>query len=197
MRYTIILVILSALILAGCGGTKKTGELGASTKALESIPDWFTNPPVDPNYLFATGTATSIDMQLARDKASTSARNQIAKSIESNFKGLSKRFQEEVGTEENAQYLDMFTQAISEVTSQVLHGVSIDKADFQKEGNRFRAYVLAKMPLGATNQALLNKLKQQEEMYTRFRATQAFQELEEQTEKFERWKNQDEGGQLD
>ncbi len=190
-RLIIILVLfLSLSLIIGCGGTKKQGITPPATKdVIKSAPDWYLNPPQDPNYIFATGTATSRDMQLARDKAADAARMDIAKTIETRFNGLSKRFQEEVGTAEDAQYLDMFTQATKAVVSTVLSGVNIDKTDIGAEGGVYRAWVLMKMPLGATSQALLNKIKQQEQLYTRFRATQVFEELEKETEAFEKWKS--------
>jgi len=190
MRFTTaVLILLSILLLAGCAGKKQTTLIPEPTKeTMESIPNWYMSPPTDPNFLFATGTATSRDMQLARDKAADQARMGIAKTVETKFNGLSKRFQEEVGTGEDAQYLDMFTQATKAVVSTMLSGATIDKADMNPESGVFRAYVLMKMPIGASSQALLNKLKQQEQMYTRFRSTQVFEELEKETEKFQNWK---------
>jgi len=180
---TISLVLILVTIIVGCGGTQKTGITPPATSAvIESAPEWFLTPPQDPNFLFATGTATSRDMQLARDKASDAARMEIVKSIETHFDGLSKRFQEEVGTSADAQYLDQFTQATKSVASQVLSGVSIDKTSLATEAGIFRAYVLLKMSLAASDQALLNKIKQQEQLYTRFRSTQVFDELQKEVE---------------
>ncbi len=100
----VILVLLSLFLIAGCGGKKKTTSITqeATQKVIESVPSWYLNPPSDPNFLFATGTATSRDMQLSRDKAADQARMGIAKTVETKFNGLSKRFQEEVGTGEEA-----------------------------------------------------------------------------------------------
>ncbi len=181
---------LAVLLLTGCGGPKEmTGITPRATgETIEGIPKWFSNPPSDPNFIFTRGTATSRDMQLAQDKAGDAARMEMAKTIETKFEGLSKRFQEEVGTGEDAQYLDMFTQATKAVVSQVLIGVTIDKSESRNEQGLFRSYVLLKMPVGASSQALLNKLKQQERLYTRFRSSQVFKELERETEKFEQWK---------
>ena len=191
MRFTkVVLVLMVAVILIGCGASKQ--QVGVTSKAtqesMEVIPSWYLNPPEDPNYIITTGTATSRDLQLARDKASDAARMDIAKTIETKFKGLSKRFQEEVGTGEEAQYLDQFTQATKAVVSTVLSGAIIDKTEVKNEAGTFRVYVLMKMPIGASSQALMNKLKQQEQLYTRFRASETFKDLEAETEKFEQFK---------
>jgi len=182
-------VLLAAVCLAGCAAKPKTGITPPATPAvIESAPKWYLAPPQDPNFMFATGTATSRDMQLARDKASDAARMDMAKSIETRFDGLSKRFQEEVGTAIDAQYLDQFTQATKSVVSQVLTGVTIDQSTVANESGVFRFYVLMKMPLGASSEALLNRIKQQEQLYTRFRSSEVFKELETETQKFEDWK---------
>ncbi len=191
MRFIkVAFVLMFAVVLIGCGASKQ--QVGITKKAtqetLEDIPGWYLDPPSDPNFIITTGTATSRDLQLARDKASDAARMDIAKAIETKFKGLSKRFQEEVGTGDEAQYLDQFTQATKAVVSTVLSGATIDKTEVKNEAGTFRVYVLMKMPIGASSQALMNKLKQQEQLYTRFRASEVGKELDEEVEKFEKWK---------
>jgi hypothetical protein len=49
---------------------------------------------------------------------------------------------------------------------------------------------MVKMAVGSTSEALLNKLKKEEQMYTRFRASQVFQELEDETQKYDQWKKE-------
>jgi len=192
MRRTAVTIGLAAgvcLLFIGCGGAKKTGITPPATpETIKKIPDWYLKPPTDDDFLFATGTATSRDMQLARDKASDAARLEMAKACEVRMQGISKRFQEEVGQAESAQYLDQYTQAVQGVVSTVLTGVSVDKNEVLNENGVFRMYVLLKMPLGSTSSALLERIKQQEQLYTRFRSTQVFEELEKEAQKFEDWK---------
>ncbi len=190
VRYRGLMLLLALLILVSCGGPRHMTSLTpiATKETMQNIPKWYMNPPSDPNYIFATGTATSRDLQLARDKATSTARMEIAKTVETRMNGISKRFQEEVGTGTDSQYLDQFTQATKEVVSTVLSGVAVDKTEITNEAGVFRAYVLLNMPIGATSQALLDKIKQQEQLYTRFRSSQVFEELNAETEKFEEWK---------
>ena len=87
------LLVTLSLMLTGCGGSK-------SLEATDTgdIPDWFTNVPKDPNFLYGAKTATSRDLQLAFDKAATDARAEIGRQVEIKVEGLQKRFQEETGT---------------------------------------------------------------------------------------------------
>src|SRR3990172_1979317 len=91
-------ILLLALVVAvGCGGTKHAGITPPATEAvIESAPKWFINPPQEDDFIFGAGTATSRDMQLAKDKAAETARFEVAKAIETQYEAISKRFQEEV-----------------------------------------------------------------------------------------------------
>ena len=44
------------------------------------------------------------------------------------------------------------------------------------------------MPIGDANAAIVNRIKAQQNLYTRFRASQAFTELEADVENYEKWK---------
>jgi hypothetical protein len=176
-----LLVIVPALV--GCGGSKSLQSPGEG-----DVPDWFNNPPNDPNYLFQSSTATSRDLQLAIDKATTSARAEIGRQVDVKVKALQKRFDEEVGIGEDSELMQQFTSATKTVVSTSLSGSSVIKQKQSREGSIWRAYVLVEYPIGAANQALLDQIKKSQNMYTRFRASEAFEELEEETRKYEEWK---------
>jgi hypothetical protein len=181
-KIMLILSILTvSLLYVGCGGSKH--NLPATTEGDE--PEWYTNVPEDPNILFAAKTATSRDKQLAIDKAVQDARAEIAKQLEVKVQGLEKRFTEETGIGEDSQLLDQFTKANKTIVNQSLIGSKIEKQKTIKDGNTYRAYVLVKLPLGAAKEALLKQIKQNEQIYTKVRASQTFQELDKEIEKME------------
>ncbi len=187
VRTTILSLVL--IVIVGCGGTKHAGITPPATKAvIESAPKWFLDPPKDDDYISGAGTATSRDMQLAKDKAAETARFEVAKAIETRYEAISKRFQEEVGTALDAQYLDQFTQATKAVVSQVLTGVTVDKVSISEESGVFRSYALVKLPLGAASEALMKRIKEQDQLYTRFRSTEVYNELDKDVQRFEEWK---------
>ena len=183
-------ILALAFVVAACGAGSKIADLTPvpNSEVLKRAPAWFTDVPKDPNNLFAAATATSTDMQLAINKAQTEGRNQLAQQMEVNFNGLQKRFQEEVGVGDGSEYLDQFTLAYKSVVSTVMHGSRISKQDLQQERQIWRSYVLIEMPIGAANEQLMAKIKANQNLYTRFRATEAFKELDGEIEKFEQWK---------
>lgn len=181
--FAMTLVIFIGIFLFSCGGGKSTVK-GSNIEA----PEWYLNPPQDPNYIMAVATATSPDMQLAIDKAKNLARTDIAQQLEVKIKALEKNFREQVGGGDDAQLLEQFTSVNKTVVSTVLRGVRVKQQEIKKEGSQFRAYVLMEMPFGAAAEELLNQMKKQKEMYTRFRATQAFQDLEKEVGEYEKFK---------
>jgi len=180
-----VAILLAAVIAAGCAGSKGLHEAGAA-----DIPEWFTNNPQDPNYLFSAKTATSRDMQMSIDAAVQAARTEIGRQTEVKISSIQKRFQEEVGIGEESELMQQFTQASKTVVSTSLSGSRVRHQKVKKDGSLWRSYVLVEYPLGAANQALMQQLKSNREMYTRFRATEAFQELSDEVAAFEQSKQQ-------
>lgn len=177
------LLVIFFAIFTGCS-TKNTMELEAPVE----VPKWFATPPSDKDYLYGVATAASKDLQLALNKAATDARAEIARQTDIRVQGLQKKFDEETGLGADAQLLQMYTQATKTVVSTSLNGSKVKDQSFQKIGNIYRAFVLAEFPVGAANQEFLNQLKAREELYTRFRATQTFKELEDELKRYEDWK---------
>lgn len=153
-----------------------------------SIPWFITETPSDPNYIFASAIGESQTMQLAIDKATVDARAEIARQVEVQLQSLQKKFDEEVGIGENSTLLGQFTEATKTVVSTALSGSKVVEKEFEETDNGYRVYVLAQYPIGAANDAFLQQIKKKEELYTRFRSSQAFEDLEKEVQKYEAWK---------
>lgn len=184
-KWILLLIPILGTAIAGCGGSKSLQSAGTG-----DIPGWYTNVPQDPNYLFAANSQTSQDMQLAIDKATEAARTDIGRQEQVRVEGLQKRFSEETGTGSDAQLLQMFTQAEKTVVSTTLQGSRVKKQKIVRDGNLWRAYVLVEYPIGATNEALMQEIKSNNEMYTRFRASQAFKELQNEVNQYDKYKQE-------
>mgnify|MGYP000574904233 CR=1 FL=1 len=117
-------------------------------------------------------------------------RVEIARQLETKINSMFKRPREEVGAGEDAEFLTQTTDVSKSVTSKVLSGSRAAKTKSVKEGMIFRAYVLMEMPIGSANAALMDAIKKQEHMNTRFRASEGFQELEDEVDKYEEYKKE-------
>ena len=191
MRYTLFFMAsLMVAALIGCGSSKPMQSADTG-----DIPDWFTNVPQDPNYLYSANTQVSQDLQLAIDKAVTGARSEIGRQVEVKLEGLQKKFSEETGTGSDAQLLQMFTEAEKTVVSTTLNGSRVKYQKQVKDGELWRSYVLVEYPIGAANTALMEQIKNNTQMYTRFRASESFKELQDEVDKYDKYKQAQEQGQ--
>jgi hypothetical protein len=184
MRKVVALLAgLMFVVVIGCSSSKPMQSADTG-----DIPEWFTNIPQDPNFLYAANTQASQDLQLAIDKAVTGARSEVGRQLEVKLEGLQKKFSEETGTGSDAQLLQMFTQAEKTVVSTTLNGSRVKYQKQVKDGELWRSYVLVEYPIGAANTALMQQIKNNEQMYTRFRASESFKELQGEVDKYEKYK---------
>lgn len=172
-----IILIVLVVSMFGCG-KKMVKE--------SKIPEWFMNVPSDPDFLFAANSATSSRMQIAIDKAKSGARLNISQQLTVKVKGLTKKFEEEIGSGENTELNEFFSQTMKSVTSQTLRGSRIKLKKVVPQGNgQYRVYVLMELPLNALKTNIVKAVKKKN-LYERFRASKAFDEMNEEVEAYEK-----------
>lgn len=180
MRFSAITPLLAGIsLLCACGGPKTVNLAPRpNQEVVKQIPEWLLKPPADQDHLYAAASATSRDLQVALQKARINAQTDLAQQLNNRLANLTKQFQEETGMAEDSALLSQFSSATKAVTQQTLEGARVDQQQVLPEKEVYRAYVLMSLPLGQANQLLMSKLKANQELYTRFRATQAFDELD-------------------
>ena len=190
MKKILGLLFTIILLSIGCASRGVT-----EVKGIE-IPDWYLNPTQDDNYIIGKATATSQDLQLSIDKAKQQARLDIAENLESHIMGLIKKFEEEIGDVEEGEFLQQFTQVSKNVVDQTLVGSRVRKQEVKEEGKGFRAFMMMELPVGEAREKLLELLSsgENENLYTRFRASQSFQELKEEIESLREYKEGEKEG---
>lgn len=170
-----LFLLVGALLVTSCSQTEST----TSQIDGRDVPAWFLdNRPMDPHHIFAAATATSSRMQTASSKAASRARGNIAATMETRFQGLTKQFQEEVGAGPNAESLSQFTQAYKSVVNQTINGAEVVEREIQREDGEYRAFVLMRMPMGEAQQRLMQQIQMNRDAFSRFRASQAYEDLE-------------------
>jgi len=182
-------LVLIPFLVAACHHAPRSTDLSpaASKETIKGLPGWYLKPPTDKNFLYAPATAVSRDVQVAINKAEAEGRNGLAQQLEVKYGSLSKRFVEEVGRE-GSQLLDQYTQAYKAVVSQTLYGTRAKQQTLKTEGDVYRATVLMELPVGEASKKLLEQIRAQEQLYTRFRATEVFKELDAEVQRYEAWK---------
>lgn len=186
LMLTVGTTLVLFMMLAGCGGSPETLQ---ATKTGD-IPDWYPNAPQETLFARSANTAVSQDLQVAVDKATTGARAELGRIVETRVNALQKRFEEETGAGLDAQLLAQFTQATKLVVSTTLNGSRMKDQRTVKDGTNWRAYVLMELPMGAANAALMDEIKKNKDLYTRFRGGEVYKELDTEVQKYEEWKQQ-------
>jgi len=179
-------MLMALVLLAGCGGGPETMQATSTG----DIPDWYPNAPQEALYARSANTAVSQDLQIAIDKATTGARAELGRIVETKVNALQKRFEEETGAGQEATLLQQFTQATKLVVSTTMNGSRMKDQRTVRDGTMWRAYVLMELPLGVANATLLDEIKKNKELYTKFRASEAYKDLDSEVQKYEEWKKQ-------
>lgn len=143
------------------------------------LPDWYLTPPTDQHAAYAPGTGVSGDLQLAIDKAVLTAKRQLADRINGKLSSKTKEFVAESGAEGDA-ILQAETEraTINLITEANLAGYEVTRKEVISMGALFRAYVLLRYPLGGANRLLMDRVKHDDAVAGRLRASKAFLELE-------------------
>ena len=181
-RITSLAGSLATCMALACGSGTFDLAPPSARSTVEKAPDWMLNVPVDDDHLSAAATATSRDFQLAVDKAHNLALVDIGRQLGSHMKNLTRQFQEETGLAADSQLLTEFSSVTKAMVDETLVGARIARRRLISEGNIYRAFVLVELPIGDANLALAQKLKSDEALYTRFRATRAYAELDDEVQ---------------
>jgi hypothetical protein len=184
-----VILLGIALTATACGGRARIeeGTVPVANKAtLGAMPGWFKDPPnANDTWLYAPATATSLDVQIALNKAQAEGRVGLATQLEVKYGALTRRFAEETGLGRGAQLLNEYEQTYKAVVSQVLIGTFAKEQKFGIDAGTYRAWVLMALPVGEASKRLLDQLRTQEQLYTRIQATKAYKELNEEVERYE------------
>lgn len=188
------LVVLSVLVvcsLVGCKSAKVQSQKGPFEIMQEKA-----NAITDAGGLAAVGIGSSRTVSLALDKAKTRGRTEVAMILESKVDALKKDFTEEIGEGEAAEYNALFSAASKTVAHQILRGSVPKDLKYDTQGSLTTAWALMVVDPKVVADAFADQKNTQRALYTRFRASQAFNELDEEVKKYEDFKQKDQGGMM-
>jgi len=181
----IILAGLFSLVFWNCSGNKPKFK-AASNNHLEKLQKK-KNKFNKKGILAEIAIGESTNLQVAINKAELEARAKLSRSVESKTSSLQKKFQEEVGNE----FLDHFKQVAKTVTDRVMHGTSLVETPFEKNGDGvYRVYGLMVLDYELYAKALSGEISANNAMKTRWQASRAYQELEDEVKAYQQWKQE-------
>jgi len=187
----LVLVTAIGAILTGCGTTdiyEKRAEAArdrqerAVDRALDQAPKWMTELPKSKDAVFASGTASSGDYNMALGIARTNAFEGICMAAGGEVKSQTKVFRTD--TEKSSTALN--TTAIKSMCPKVdITGAEVKDTKMVRDGTRFRAYVLVALPMGEANTLATTKEANRQARRAMSQRDQEFRELDAQKPKSE------------
>ncbi|MBF0433125.1 MAG: LPP20 family lipoprotein [Fibrobacteria bacterium] len=171
----------------GCAGGVK-GQKGGDD-LLAKLND-AKNKLKDEGIIAEVATATSQDLQTAINKVELEARAMLTRSLETKSSSLQKSFKEEVGEE----YLDHFSQVTKNVSSKVLRGTTLRDTPYRKNDGKYEVFGLMVMDPKVFADAMAAEMAANEAMKTRWLASKAYKELDQEIKAFEQFKDKNTPG---
>jgi len=177
-------------MVVGCSATRTS-----SAKTPFEIIQEKANAITAAGGLAAVGVGSSRTVHLALDKAKTRGRTELAHIMETKVDSLKKDFSEEIGSADGAELNELFSAASKHVAHQILRGSVPKDLKYDTQDNMTSAWALMVVDPKVIADAFANQANTARHLYTRFRASQAFAELDEEIKKFEDFKAK-EGGMM-
>ena len=144
-------------------------------RTVVSAPDWFVRLPEDTaDMMFAAGTATSVDEQMAYNKARMFAEQKLIETMTARVRSLTKSYRADSGDALN----ERFEQTIQKTASGELIGAQRVDSRATHDGRYYKVYVLIRYPLGESNVLRKERNQTQARKESELRSGRAHQELD-------------------
>ncbi len=176
--------LIAAALLAGCSSTPES-KAKAQRPLFNDFQEMSTEV-LESGGLAVVGIGESKSLEIALNKAKTRGRVELAQMLETKIEALQKDFVEEVGLAENAQILAQFSSTSQAITSQQIRGSAAKELKYEIINGTVTAYALMEL----NPKIVMNQLAKEEELYTRFRATKAFESLDAEIKEYEAYRKE-------
>ena len=190
---------VSVLALSACSSTQDKALPGTNNavnvtyeykrdrvqEQIGGIPEWFKEQPEDNDNIFSAGTAVTPDLQFSIDAAVLNAKVILADRINSRMRSQAKQFKAKVGSGDlDAAVISEFERAVKNITADTdVSGYHMAEVEVVPHGTQYRAFVLLEYSDSEARKILTNRLRKDEMLFNKLRATKAWKELDENADK--------------
>ena len=189
----LVLPIIGISFLASCAATNNEvvldnttneGQVQIVNSTFDSIPDWFMNPEEIEGSIVSTGTATAPDLQLSVDIAVMNAKTVLADRLNGKLSGMIKNYISKVGqANKDVGVIEEIEKTARNVIAEVdVSGYRVAKSVVIPSGNQYRTFVKLEYNEQIAEAILSQKLWKHRSKTSKFRANEAFEELDEKVE---------------
>lgn len=185
----IVILAASTLVLGACSSNPTnmmlTDPVKYNTEKVETqvdlIPDWYLEHPKSDESIYASGTAVTPDLQLAVDIAILNAKTTLADRINGRLSSKTKNFVARIGSNDldAAVAQDIQKATINLIADVDVAGYAVEQKEVVQDGPQYRAYVLLEYSDAEANKIIVNRLRKDNMLFEKIKATTAYKDLEE------------------
>ena len=174
--------LLSLAVCIGFTGCKSAPKMD-SDKSMFDYMQEEVGKITEKGGMASVGIGESRNTQLAITKAKVEARKNLAQLVTVKIENLEKAFIEEIGEASGSEMNELFSSATKQITSQTLQGTVPKMQKYETDDGITTAYILMVLNPDIIDASLKNNSAKH--LYERFRASQAFEELDKEIKEFE------------
>jgi hypothetical protein len=191
--------VASMLALSGCKTTQDVAAPGSDPgvqvaydykrdrvkEQVDNIPEWFKSQPQDNSKIYSAGTSVTPDLQFAVDIAVLNAKVILADRINSRLRAQAKQFKAKVGSGDmDASVISEFERAVKNIIADTdVSGYHLAKTEIYPHGTQYRAFVLLEYSDAEARKILSNRIRKNEMLFNKLRASKAWKELDNNADK--------------
>ncbi|MCB5230381.1 MAG: hypothetical protein WCX83_03715 [Candidatus Cloacimonas sp.] len=129
------------------------------------------------DYVYTYGQAEKRNENMAEKAAYADAMQEAAQYVESHVQGMIKNYMEEAGVD-NPQTLALTSSVARVVSNAKFTGTIKSQREGLKTKEGYKYFIRVSIPKDEINRNMRNQIKNEEALYNQFKASQAFQELD-------------------
>ena len=153
-----------------------------SIEVIESIPSWYTDPPVNEGFRNQIATAVSTESEIAMKNAEYYASQYLENALQSELIMELNSALVQAGKRENSFIGKALKRSGNKIISRHTDNYIVVKEEIQKEntdiGYIYRAYILIEWDAGPAQEELLHKLKEHDKVYAMMGTTELLKKME-------------------
>ncbi len=182
-----LVLIPMVLALTACSSIKyqtgvefKAPEFGGGEQQSEvRYPIWFTDKPEkDDRALYAVASEYSKDFQFAVDKATLSAKRELASNFSSHVESMMKDYVSEVGEADQSTIQEINRTTKLVVARVNLIGVQRTNYKVVHEKDGYRAFIKLRYAADESNRLLVQEVRKNRKLNAKLESSKSFKELE-------------------
>jgi hypothetical protein len=177
------LTLMTAILCIGFAGCKSAPKMDSDKSMFDYMQEEVAKI-TEKGGMASVGIGESSNTQLAITKAKVEARKNLAQLVTVKIENLEKAFVEEIGEASSSEMNELFSSATKQITSQTLQGTVPKMQKFETNDGVTTAYILMVLNPDIIDASLKNN-NSAKHLYERFRASKAFEELDQEIKEFE------------